>query len=65
MALGAVMNSSITWNLSREVVLGTELDHRTPAFNVQRACGTSLETVNLIALKIASGQITSGIGRRL
>ncbi len=61
-ALGAVMNSSIAWNLSREVVLGTELDHRTPAFNVQRACGTSLETVNLIALKIASGQINSGIG---
>jgi acetyl-CoA C-acetyltransferase len=61
-ALGAVMNSSITWNLSREVVLGTELDHHTPAFNVQRACGTSLETVNLIALKIASGQISSGIG---
>jgi acetyl-CoA C-acetyltransferase len=44
------------------VVLGTQLDHRTPAFNVQRACGTSLETVNLIALKIASGQIASGIG---
>ncbi len=60
-ALGAVMTSSITWNLSREVVLGTELDHRTPAFNVQRACGTSLETANLIALKIASGQISSGI----
>ncbi len=61
-ALGAVMTSSIDWNLSREVVLGTELDPRTPAFNVQRACGTSLETINLIALKIASGQASSGIG---
>ena len=61
-ALGAVMASSIEWNLSREVVLGTDLDHRTPAFNVQRACGTSLETINLIALKIAAGQIDSGIG---
>lgn len=61
-ALGAVMSSSIQWNLSREVVLGTSLDQRTPAFNVQRACGTSLETVNLIALKIAAGQIDSGIG---
>jgi acetyl-CoA C-acetyltransferase len=29
---------------------------------VQRACGTSLETINLIALKIAAGQISSGIG---
>jgi acetyl-CoA C-acetyltransferase len=43
------------------VVLGTTLDPHTPAFNVQRACGTSLETVNLIALKIAAGQIESGI----
>lgn len=61
-ALGAVMKSSIEWNLSREVVLGTDLDPRTPAFNVQRACGTSLETINLIALKITAGQIDSGIG---
>jgi acetyl-CoA C-acetyltransferase len=60
-ALGAVMTSSIEWNLSREVVLGTSLDPDTPAFNVQRACGTSLETTNLIGLKIAAGQIESGI----
>ena len=60
-ALGAVMKSSLDWNLSREVVLGTDLDPRTPAFNVQKACGTSLETINLIALKIASGQIEAGI----
>lgn len=61
-ALGVIMNSSLDWNLAREVVLGTTLDHRTPAFNVQRACGTSLEAINLIALRIASGQIDSGIG---
>ena len=60
-ALGAVMASSIEWNLSREVVLGSGLDPHTPAFNVQRACGTSLEATNLIALKIAAGQIESGI----
>lgn len=60
-ALGAIMNSSKDWNLSREVVLGTDLNAGTPAFNVQRACGTSLETVNLIALKISAGQIDSGI----
>jgi acetyl-CoA C-acetyltransferase len=60
-SLGAVMTSSIEWNLAREVVLGTSLDPHTPAFNVQRACGTSLETANLIALKIATGQIESGI----
>lgn len=60
-ALGAVMTSSIEWNLSREVVLGCGLDPHTPAFNIQRACGTSLEAANLIALKIAAGQIESGI----
>jgi acetyl-CoA C-acetyltransferase len=38
------------------------LDPRTPGFNVQRACGTSLEAIGLIAAKIATGQIESGIG---
>src|SRR5258708_4055210 len=60
-ALGAIMSNSLDWNLSREVVLGSDLDPRTPAFNVQRACGTSLETVNLLALKIAAGQMESGL----
>lgn len=60
-ALGAVMTSSIEWNLAREVVLGTSLDPHTTAFNVQRACGTSLEAANLIAMKIAAGQIENGI----
>jgi acetyl-CoA C-acetyltransferase len=61
-SLGAVMKSSIEWNIAREVVQGSGLDMRTPAFNIQRACGTSLEAINLIALKIACGQIDSGIG---
>jgi acetyl-CoA C-acetyltransferase len=60
-SFGAVMKSSLDWNLSREVVLGTTLSAGTPAFTVQRACGTSLETINLIALKISSGQIDNGI----
>ena len=60
-SLGAVMTSSLDWNLSREVVLGVGLDARTPAFNIQRACGTSLEALDLIALKITTGQIQSGI----
>ncbi|MGC1240089.1 MAG: acetyl-CoA C-acetyltransferase [Chryseosolibacter sp.] len=60
-ALGAVMTSSLEWNFAREVVLGSRLHPHTPAFNVQRACATSLETTNLIALKIAAGQIEAGI----
>lgn len=61
-ATGAVMKSSVEWNMSREVVLGSGLAPETPAFNVQRACGTSLETIVLIAHKIAMGDIDSGIG---
>ena len=60
-ALGSVMMHSKDWNLARECVLGTSLDPRTPAYNVQRACGTGLETTNHIALKIAAGQIEVGI----
>lgn len=60
-ALGAILTHTSDWNLAREVVLGTDLDARTPAFNLQRACGLSLEAVNLISMKIATGQIESGI----
>ncbi len=59
--LGAVMNSANNWNLSRECVLGTALSPYTPGFTLQRACGTSLETTLIIALKIANHQIDCGI----
>src|SRR5207247_610419 len=58
---GAVMNSASDWNLARECVLSTELDPESPAYNVQRACGTSLETVWEIALKAHTGAIDIGI----
>ncbi len=60
-AFGAVMLNSADWNLSREVILGSKLHPNTPAYNVQRACGTGLETIWQIAAKIANGQIESGI----
>ena len=60
-ALGAVINSSSDFNLARECVLSTELDPNTPAYNVQRACGTSLETAWHIALKAHTGAIDLGI----
>lgn len=58
---GAVMNHPFDWNLTREVVLGSGLAPETPGLNIQRACGTGLEAANLIALKIAAGQIQAGI----
>ncbi len=60
-SLGAVIKHSRDWNLARECVLGSGLDARTPAFDVQRACGTSLEAAILIGNKIALGQIDAGI----
>ncbi len=60
-AAGAVLKHSRDFNLTRESVLGTDLDPHTPAFDVQQACGTSLETTLLLANKIAMGQIDSAI----
>src|SRR3989304_1361676 len=56
-SLGAVMKHSRDWNLARESVLGSGLAAETPAFDIQRACGTSLEAEILIGNKIALGQI--------
>lgn len=60
-AAGAVLKHSQDFNLTRESVLDSGLAAETPAFDVQRACGTSLDTAILIGLKIAAGQIDSGI----
>jgi acetyl-CoA C-acetyltransferase len=60
-AAGAVIKHSRDFNLARECVLGTTLDPHTPAFDLQRACGTSLEAAIGIANKIALGQIDAGI----
>jgi acetyl-CoA C-acetyltransferase len=58
---GAVLKHSRDFNLTRECVLGSVLDHATPAYDVQQACDTSLETTVLAANKIALGQIESAI----
>jgi len=58
---GAVMKHSRDFNLTREAMLSTGLAPETPAFDLQRACGTSLENAILIGAKIALGQIDSGI----
>ncbi|MGK5531855.1 acetyl-CoA C-acetyltransferase [Streptomyces sp. URMC 129] len=58
---GAVLKHSRDFNLARETVLGSALDHRTPAYDIQQACGTGLEAVILVANKIALGQIEAGV----
>jgi len=60
-ALGAVVKHSRDWSLARESVIESGLSIRTPAVDLQRACGTSVEAAIMIANKIALGQIESGI----
>jgi acetyl-CoA C-acetyltransferase len=58
---GAVLKHSRDRDLTREAVLGSRLAPETPAYDIQRACGTGLETVIAVANKIALGQIDVGI----
>jgi acetyl-CoA C-acetyltransferase len=58
---GAVVSHSKDWNLAREAVLGTSLAPTTPGVTLQQACGTSLQAAMMLAAKIATGQIDSGI----
>jgi len=61
-AMGAVIKHSSDWNLGREAALSSGLSPLTPGITLQRACGTSLDTIIHIGNKIALGQIDSGIG---
>ncbi|WP_079105180.1 acetyl-CoA C-acetyltransferase [Streptomyces prasinopilosus] len=58
---GAVLKHSRDFNLARETVLGSALDARTPAYDIQQACGTGLQAVVAAANKIALGQTESAI----
>jgi acetyl-CoA C-acetyltransferase len=60
-ACGAVIKHSWEFNLTRESVMSTSLDPRTPACDLQQACDTGIETAIYIANKIALGQIDVGI----
>jgi acetyl-CoA C-acetyltransferase len=60
-SLGAVIKHSRDWNLARESALSSGLAPETPAFDLQRACGTSLSAAILIGSKIAVGLIDSGV----
>lgn len=60
-ACGAVIKHSWEFNLTRESVMSTSLDPRTPACDLQQACDTGIETAVYIANKIALGQIEVGI----
>ena len=60
-AAGAVIKHSRDWNLTREAAQGAGLHPQTPAYDVQRACGTSLTTTVQLAQRIARGEIEAAI----
>jgi acetyl-CoA C-acetyltransferase len=60
-AAGGVLKHSRDFQLTRECVLGSKLSPATPAYDVQQACGTGLETTILVGNKVALGQIEAGI----
>lgn len=60
-AAGAVIKHSRDWNLARECTLGSGLHPQTPAYDLQRACGTSLSAVAQLACRIAAGEIDCAI----
>lgn len=61
-AMGAVIKHPSDWNLAREATLSSGLSPLTPGITLQRACGTSLDSIISIGNKIALGQIEAGIG---
>src|SRR4051794_1322298 len=60
-AAGAVIKHSRDWNLARESTLGAGLHPETPAYDLQRACGTSLSAVAQLANRIDRGEIDCAI----
>ena len=58
---GAVLKHSRDFNLVRECVLGSGLDPRTPAYDLQQACGTGMQSIVGVANKVALGQIEVGV----
>ena len=60
-AAGAVIKHSRDWNLARESTLGSGLHPETPAYDLQRACGTSLSAVAQLANRIDRGEIGCAI----
>ncbi|MCX5043057.1 acetyl-CoA C-acetyltransferase [Aldersonia sp. NBC_00410] len=59
---GAVLKHSRDFNLMRECVLGSALSPYTPAYDLQQACGTGLQSIIAVGDAIAAGRIEAGIG---
>ena len=60
-AAGAVIKHTRDAGMARQATLGSGLHPHTPAYDVQRACGTSLTATVQLAQRIALGEIDSAI----
>jgi acetyl-CoA C-acetyltransferase len=60
-SLGAVSKHAADFSLARECVIESGLSFETPAFDIQKACATSLEAAIILGNKIALGQIDCAI----
>lgn len=60
-AFGAVNKHAYDFALAREIVMDSKLSPSTPATDLQKACGTSLEAAVMLGNKIALGQIECAI----
>src|SRR5690606_27902200 len=58
---GSVISHSKDFNLARDALLDAALSPNTPGTTVQIACGASLPAALILAAKIATGEIESGI----
>ena len=58
---GAVLKHSRDFNLMRECVLGSQLSARTPAFDIQQACGTGLQAAIVAADGISAGRYDAAV----
>ena len=60
-AAGAVIKHARDAGMARQATLASGLDPHTPAYDLQRACGTSLSAVAQLAQRISAGEIESAI----
>lgn len=60
-AFGAVNKHAYDFALAREIVMDSLLSPTTPATDLQKACGTSLEAAVMLGNKIALGEIDCAI----
>src|SRR5258706_4003080 len=61
-AAGGGIKASGAWNLAGETPPGSGLHPETPAYDLQRACGTSLSAIIQLGYRIALGEIECAIG---